>query len=322
ADMLRSRSVRRYAIDKLGLIEAYGIDPGDSLKAYTFALDQLEGDMEARHSLNGMISVTTLAHTGFFPSRNDKLNARRLAAAIGNALAEGLDVVNQEKNTNQARQARIYLEGQVAQTSATLETVSRALAEFQRKHLAVSLDDQMRVSIETAGTLEGELLAKQVALGVALQSMLPANPMIQKIEGEIRALRAQIGELRSGEPVAGVDVGDQTLGLGLEQLPEIGRQYAFLVRDLKIQETVYELLTEQVYHARIKETETLPVVEVLDEAAVPICKKSPIVRKVTLIAAILGLIASVFLAHALEWWRQYPWAEADLAALRKLWRRG
>ncbi|MFH1145132.1 MAG: Wzz/FepE/Etk N-terminal domain-containing protein, partial [Candidatus Eisenbacteria bacterium] len=46
ADMLRSRSVRRYAIDKLGLIEAYGIDPGDSLKAYTFALDQLEGDME------------------------------------------------------------------------------------------------------------------------------------------------------------------------------------------------------------------------------------------------------------------------------------
>ena len=322
ADMLRSRSVRRYAVDKLGLIREYGIDPADSLHAYTNALNQLESDMDARHSTNGLIRLTTLAHTGFFPTAADKQHAQHLAAAIGNALAEGLDVVNQQKNTNQARQARIYLEQQVANTGSALETASRALAGFQRDHLAVSLDEQMRVSIETAGTIEGELLAKQVALGVALQTMLPANPMVQKLEGEIRALRNQLGELRTGEPAMGVGANGDSLRLGLEQLPEIGRQYAFLLRDLKIQETVYELLTEQLYHARIKETETLPVIAVLDEADVPIVKKSPVVRKVTLIAALLGFVSAVLLAHALEWWQRYPWAQADVAAVKRLWKRG
>lgn len=321
ADMLRSRSVRRYAVDKLGLIREYGIDPADSLHAYTNALNQLESDMDARHSTNGLIRLTTLAHTGFFPTAADKQHAQHLAAAIGNALAEGLDVVNQQKNTNQARQARIYLEQQVANTGSALETASRALAEYQRDHLAVSLDEQMRVSIETAGTLEGELLAKEVALGVALQTMLPANPMVQKLEGEIRALRNQLGELRTGEPAMGVGANGDSLRLGLEQLPEIGRQYAFLLRDLKIQETVYELLTEQLYHARIKETETLPVIAVLDEADVPIVKKSPVVRKVTLIAALLGFISAVFLAHVLEWWQRYPWAQADVAVVKRLWKR-
>jgi len=320
SEMLLSRSVRRYAIDKLGLIQAYGITEPDSLTAHTHALDRLEDDLYARSSSNGLIYLTARAHTGYFPSRADKQRTQRLAAAIGNALAEGLDAVNQEKNTNQARQARIYLEDQVARTDATLDSVSRALVDFQRMHLAVSLDDQMRVSIETAGVLEGELLAKQVALGVAQQNMLPANPLVRRLEGEIRALRDQIADLRKSGPYMAAGSTAES-GMGLEQLPEISRRYALFLRDVKIQETVYQLLTEQLYQARIQETETLPVVQVLDEANVPIYKKSPIVRKVALIAAFLGFLSAVFLAHAMEWWRQYPYAEVDVAAVRRLWRR-
>ena len=91
---------------------------------------------------------------------------------------------------------------------------------------------------------------------------------------------------------------------------------------MKIQEHLYELLTEQLYQARIKETETLPVIQVLDEATVPVFKKSPIVRKVTLIAGLLGFLAAVLLAHALTWWEGYAWRAADAAVMRRLWRRG
>ncbi|MCK4413057.1 MAG: hypothetical protein KAY32_05900 [Candidatus Eisenbacteria sp.] len=322
ADMIRSRAVRRYAVDALDLLEIYGIDASDTLGAYTRALNRLEADMEVSHKHNGLIMIKAQAHTGYFPSGAEKERTRHLSARIANALAEGLDVVNQQKNTNQARQARIYLEEQVGQTDEALEEASKALAEFQKEHLAISLDDQMRVTIETAGTLEGELLAKEVALGVAVQTMRSANPVVQRLQSEIAALRNQLVELRRGGTgvAAGVE-GDDSLQFGLQDLPEIGRQYAFLLRDLKIQETVYELLTQQLYHARIKETETLPVIQVLDEASVPIDKKKPIARKVTVVAALLGLLFAIFLAHALEWWSQYEWAEADLAVLRRLWRR-
>jgi capsule polysaccharide export protein KpsE/RkpR len=328
ADMLRSRSVRRYVIDKLDLRAAYGLDMPDTLTAYTYALDQLNSDTGVITFRNGLIIVVARAHTGFFPNGEAKLATRGRAAQIANALAEGLEVVNRTKNTNQAHRARLYLEGQIAQSTVALERAGTALAGFQREHMAISLDDQLRVGIENAGNLEAEVLAREVALGVARETMSGLNPEVRRLESEISSLREQLANMQRGLGASGtggaggVGGGPAEGALGLEQLPEIGRQYALRLRDVKIQERLYELLTEQLYQARIKETETLPVIQVLDEAVTPVFKKSPIVRKVTLIAGMLGFFAAVLLAYALTWWERYEWRAADAAVVRRLWRRG
>jgi uncharacterized protein involved in exopolysaccharide biosynthesis len=322
ADMLRSRSVRRYVIDKLDLREAYGLDMPDTLKAYTYALDQLNSDTGVITFRNGLIIVVARAHTGFFPGPDAKLTARARAAQIANAFAEGLEVVNRTKNTNQARRARLYLEGQIAQSTVALEGAGNALATFQREHMAISLDDQVRAGIENAGSLEAEVIAREVALGVARETMSGMNPEVRRLESEIASLREQLGNMQRGLGAGGPVGGSGDGAWGLEQLPEIGRQYALRLRDVKIQERLYELLTEQLYQARIKETETLPVIQVLDEAVAPVFKKSPIVRKVTLIAGMLGFLTAVLLAYALTWWEKYEWRAADAAVVRRLWRRG
>jgi tyrosine-protein kinase Etk/Wzc len=322
ADMLLSRSVRRYVIDKLGLIDIYGLARmTDTLKAVTYALGQLEADIDVATFRNGMIVVNARAHTGFFPGPAAKDAARRRSAQIADAMAEGLEAVNREKNTNQARRARLYLEEQLALNDAALDKASRDLAEFQRAHMAISLDDQMRVGIETAGTLEGEMLAREVALGVALQTMSAGNPEVRRLQGELGSLRNRLVQLQRGMSGPGKSGTPDSLVLGLEQLPELGRLYAFKLREVKIQEKLYELLTEQLYQARIKETETLPVIQVLDEARVPIYKKSPIVRKTAVIAGLLGLILAVLIAHGLEWWQGYAWREEDGRVIRDLLRR-
>jgi len=324
ADMLRSRSVRRYVIDELDLLEVYGLAAmEDTLRAITYALGQLESDVNVITFRNGLIVVQARAHTDYFPNSEMKWVARQRSAAIANAMAAGLEAVNREKNTNQARRARIYLEEQLAVTNAALERASRELAEFQQEHMAISLDDQMRVGIETAGTLEGEILAREVALGVALQTMSPENPEVRRLQSELGALRDQLVQLQrgmGGEGTTGLGGQGDSLAVGLEALPEIGRQYAFKLREVKIQEKLYELLTEQLYQARIKETETLPVIQVLDEARVPIYKESLAIRKAVVIAALLGLLLSILIAHVLEWWRNYSWREEDQRLLRSLWR--
>jgi len=324
ADMLRSRSVRRYVIDELDLLEVYGLAAmEDTLRAITYALGQLESDVNVITFRNGLIVVQARAHTDYFPNSEMKWVARQRSAAIANAMAAGLEAVNREKNTNQARRARIYLEEQLAVTNAALERASRELAEFQQEHMAISLDDQMRVGIETAGTLEGEILAREVALGVALQTMSPENSEVRRLQSELGALRDQLVQLQrgmGGEGTTGLGGQGDSLAVGLEALPEIGRQYAFKLREVKIQEKLYELLTEQLYQARIKETETLPVIQVLDEARVPIYKESLAIRKAVVIAALLGLLLSILIAHVLEWWRNYSWREEDQRLLRSLWR--
>jgi len=311
-------------IDELDLLEVYGLAAmEDTLRAITYALGQLESDVNVITFRNGLIVVQARAHTDYFPNSEMKWVARQRSAAIANAMAAGLEAVNREKNTNQARRARIYLEEQLAVTNAALERASRELAEFQQEHMAISLDDQMRVGIETAGTLEGEILAREVALGVALQTMSPENSEVRRLQSELGALRDQLVQLQrgmGGEGTTGLGGQGDSLAVGLEALPEIGRQYAFKLREVKIQEKLYELLTEQLYQARIKETETLPVIQVLDEARVPIYKESLAIRKAVVIAALLGLLLSILIAHVLEWWRNYSWREEDQRLLRSLWR--
>ncbi|MFN8548614.1 MAG: GNVR domain-containing protein [Candidatus Eisenbacteria bacterium] len=313
ADMIKSRSVYRYAIDRLGLLSAFGLAKLDTLRGYEFAFNQLREDVTVETANNGLITVTTRAHTRFFPGAEDKLAARRRAADLGNVLAQGLDVVNREKNTSQARQARIYLEEQVDSTNARLSAAGTALADFQTQHLAVDLDEQMKVGIENAGKLQADVMAREVALGVALRSMQPGNPEVQRLTSEVEELRRQLRRVQTGATTDG--------DVALEKLPDLARQYALLIREVKVQEALYEMLTAQLYQARVKETEQVSVVQVLDEACMPVTKKAPVIRKVVLMAFALGLAFGVFLAYVREWWRQYPYGQEDARALRALLRR-
>jgi uncharacterized protein involved in exopolysaccharide biosynthesis len=319
ADMVKSRSVLRYTIDRLDLLRVFGFADMDSLRAYAYAMDQLDKDVSVTTSNNGLITLTVRAHTGYLPSKKDKQDAQRRVATLGNALAEGLESVNRQKNTSQARQTRIYLEQQVALTEERLEKAGTELSLFQSGHMAIDIGEQMRSAIETAGTLQGELLARQIALGVALQSMQPGNPEVQRLESEVAQVRRQLKDLQRGTRTpAGGAVPTDALEMGLEEMPELGRAYAKLLREVKIQETLYELLTAQLYQARIQETQDMPVIQVLDEATVPAFKKSPVIRKIGIVAGLLGLAAGLLIAYLREWWGLYPGREQDAAVLRRI----
>jgi uncharacterized protein involved in exopolysaccharide biosynthesis len=66
-------------------------------------------------------------------------------------------------------------------------------------------------------------------------------------------------------------------------LPVLGYQYNELYRQAKIQETVYEFLTQQYEMAKIQEAKELPSVRTMDRAVRPERKSGPIR---TLIAAL------------------------------------
>src|SRR4029077_20042578 len=55
----------------------------------------------------------------------------------------------------------------------------------------------------------------------------------------------------------------------IRSLPLLGAKYADYYRRAKIQETVYELLTEQYELAKVQEAKETPSVKILDPATVP-----------------------------------------------------
>lgn len=316
-DLLISRSVLMEVIDRLNLIEAYGLAGMDSLKAYNMAIDILRSDIDVFTQRNGLTKVWVRSRTGRFPTGSDEKLAARRVADIGRNLPQALEAVQREKNTSRTRRRRIYLEEQLSETTTRLEEATQRLSDFQAQHLAIDIKEQSRVGIETAARIQDEILAREMAVGVLLKWMKVDNPEIQNLKDEIRELRKQLRELQAGANSSQID----TSGVGLKQFPSLSRQYTEYVRDVKVLENLYELLIEEFYRARMQETEDLPTIQVLDEAFVPPWKTGPIRRNVVLVAFLLSLLAGILICYAIEWWKTYPWREEDERNLRQIFAR-
>ena len=80
----------------------------------------------------------------------------------------------------------------------------------------------------------------------------------------------------------------------IRQLPLLGARYADYYRRAKVQETVYELLTEQYELAKVEEAKETPSVKILDAAKLPEKKSYP----PRLLIASIGMALSFALAIA------------------------
>ncbi len=88
----------------------------------------------------------------------------------------------------------------------------------------------------------------------------------------------------------------------IRNLPLLGAKYADYYRRAKIQETVFEMLTEQYELAKVQEAKETPSVKVLDPARVPEWKSYPPRLLITLLGMFLTLtVAAVWLIGQKSW---------------------
>jgi uncharacterized protein involved in exopolysaccharide biosynthesis len=167
-----------------------------------------------------------------------------------------------------------------------------------------------------------------VELDLLRQRTMPSSPEVRQKLQELGALRAQYAQLAVSSPKLRRSEAAEKSESGLfprfEAVPDLALKYMRLMRDLKVQETLYALLVQQLEQARFEEQKNTPVLSVLDWAEPG--EKPVYPRKLLLVlaaalagAAWVGLIAVV--VEKLRA-RQPDAAEAArMTALRAEWRR-
>jgi len=93
-----------------------------------------------------------------------------------------------------------------------------------------------------------------------------------------------------------------------------------LMREVKYQEVMFELLAKQYELARVDEAKDAPVIQVLDRAAPPEMRSSPRRGRIVIVSAVAGFLAAVLATFAAEA-VQDPAQRGRLAALRDAWGR-
>ena len=221
------------------------------------------------------------------------------AADIAAFFVSSLDRLNRTLNVSKASYNRAFIERRLAETQTGLVKTEEALRDFQRNNKAVAVEAQSKAMIEAAAMIQGQITGYEVQLQVMSAYLSPDNPDLSRVRSSIEELKKQLALLEFGKGTKGASPGDR-LHPAMVRVPDLALQYGRLFRELKVQETLYALLTSQYEQAKITEARDTPTVQVLD-SPVPADKQiKPRVVFNTAVAGLLGACLAIILAYGLE----------------------
>jgi uncharacterized protein involved in exopolysaccharide biosynthesis len=261
-DLLHSGTVSGHLIDRFDLMRVYRkrykVDAAKYLAHHTTIVDDKK---------TGVVTITV--------EDKDPRRARDLAQAY-------LDELNQivaRTATSSARQERLFLERRLASVQGDLERAQLDLSDFSSTHSTVDIKEQTRAMVDAAAKLQGQLVASQAELGSLKQIYGDGNVRVRAEQSSVDLLERELQKLSGTDaklaPGAGAASNPSQLYPPLRQLPRLAVPYADLYRRVKVQETVYELLTQEYELARIQEAKDIPAVQVIDAPGVPEKKSFP-----------------------------------------------
>ena len=216
------------------------------------------------------------------------------AAAMATAYVSELDRLVAQVSTSAAKRERIFLEERLHAVKQDLDASASKFSDFASKNTAIDIPAQGKAMVEAAATLQGQLIAAESELHGLEAIYTDQNVRVKALQARVSELRTQLGKLggESGSAGALSSKSDPSLYPSIRQLPVLGVTYADLYRRTKIQETVYELLTQQYELAKVQEAKEIPSVKVLDAAVVPTKKSFPPRAAFTAAGAVLFFLGA------------------------------
>ena len=273
--MLKSRTVADRLIAKYDLKKNYDV------KSQEKARKELEGNTLISSGKDGLIVIEV-----------EDTN-KKLVADIANGYIAELKKLTQVLALTEASKQRMFFERQLEITKDNLADSEIALKRSIDKNGVVSVDGDSRAIVEIISKLRAKISAKEIQLG-SMQSYITANnPDYIQIKEEIRNLRVGLAKLENGNsPGAMKDAQSGSEEIGLKSIK--------ILRDVKYNQMLYELLAKQYEAARLDEAKESAIIQVLDAAVEPEKKFKPRRIIIVLLSTFVALFLSIVAALVLE----------------------
>lgn len=223
-----------------------------------------------------------------------------IAAQIANQAVKRLEEFLRRKDLTLAARHRQFLDQRRIETKVALSTAEETMKAFSEKFGLVSLTEQTRALFEAIGRIQAEIKSAEAHLDVLKEFRGDTDPDVQQRQLEVRALKRRLVELEHGAP-DDPTMRVQANGLvPLYQLPEVGLQYARLLREVTVHNEVFTLLSAELERAKIEEKREEIAVQLLDPALPPDRKARPRRLQNTLLAGVVAAFLGVLIAFAIE----------------------
>jgi capsule polysaccharide export protein KpsE/RkpR len=246
---------------------------------------------DARKDLSEHTDVSEDRKSGIITIAVTDHDAKR-AAAMARSYVDELDRLVAQVSTSSARRERIFLEGRLQNVKTDLDLAARNFSDFASKNTAIDIPEQGKAMVEAAAALQGQLIAAQSEVSGLREIYADNNVRVRTAEARVTELNKKLDEIGGGDTPGG-GLSANSLYPSIRKLPLLGVTYADLYRQIKIQETVYGLLTQQYELAKVEEAKEIPTVKVLDAAIVPTKKTFPPRTVLVILGTMLGMTVAM-----------------------------
>jgi uncharacterized protein involved in exopolysaccharide biosynthesis len=281
--ILKSRTLQERLNQRFNLTEVYGLP---------------EDLAERKLGLNTDISEDR--RSGILTVRVSDSDPAR-ASGLAQAYLEELQRLTVELATSSARRERQFIEERLHEVKKDLDKAAQDLAVWSSANRTYGIEQQ-KVMVESLAAAQAQMITSETELQ-ALQQVYSANNV------RVRAARARVQEVRRQlANLGGGPSADQSVaGLpGLQQLPLLGVKYADLFRRVRVQELVYQTLTQRYEIAKVEEAKEIPTVQALDTARMPLRRQGPPRTLITLLGGFVGVFAVGVALLSRERWHEVP----------------
>jgi len=281
-----------------------------------FQLTQVFGEKylaDARRKLSKRTSISA-GKDGLITVVVEDRDPRR-AADLANAYAEELQRLNARLAITEAGQRRLFFERQMEIAQRNLAKAEQELGAMEKQAGVLEVGAHAKALVEQLAVLRGQLAAKEVEVRSMQSFATGQNPDYRLALQQLAALREQLASLErgSGEGASG----------SMGKLSGAAVDYASRFREVKYQETLFELLARQYESARIDEAKEGSVIQVVDRATPPEKRSWPRRSLVVFAATLLAFFLStvwVVVESSFQRAMHDPLRDAKVHRLRQAWK--
>jgi uncharacterized protein involved in exopolysaccharide biosynthesis len=192
------------------------------------------------------------------------------------------------------------------------------MRKTQQSTGVLQIDSQARSLIESAAVLRAQVVAKEVQIQSMKSYAADDNPTLILAKQQLAALQSQLEQMGGSQYDAGSNI---VLSKG--RVTQAGMEYLRRLRDLKYNETVFELLAKELEIAKLDEAREGEIVQIVDAAVPPDRKSSPhrtlIVTGMTILAFFVAAFW-VVVGQGMRRTFELPENRRRLEAIKRYWK--
>lgn len=264
--LMMSPSVEDAVIDRFNLAAVYRLNKRSLVRKRLEANTEVVADAKS-----GIISVSV----------TDRSPAR--AADLANGIVTAFETFSSQLAITDAARRRLFFERQVLDTKNSLTEAENKLKSTSSNTGVLEPEGNARAMIGYGAQLRAEVATKTVELQSLKVYLSDDNPQVQVAERELQTLRQQADalEAKNGSAYSASTESSGSL------------DYVRALRDVRADETLYELLLKNLEIAKLDEAREGNVIQVVSVATPPDTKNGPH-RSFFLVGGfLLGLIAAI-----------------------------